>query len=250
MNKIVVVGSSIQAREGRFTYSNTRSLFSNDERSRQTVFTVNSLRNALPDAKIVIVDSSNDYIEYISNFSVMKNVQYIPLKDLSYTAFEDVNTHLNKSYCESKLLNTFYTHFKKELINYDYIIKATGRYFYFDFDNSMFNNTNTDKILFKKPLQFNWSDTWRYSYVDRRSIQGDNALRQYCTVLYAFASQHLEKMIDINEAAIQLINTPEMAHYDIETLSYYLTRPFEDKIVETEWRVSGWDGVSGKFMYY
>lgn len=250
MNKIIIVGSSIQAREGKFTYSNTRSKFDNEERFRQTFFTINSLKNCQPDAKIVIVDSSDNYIEYFSQFNVVPNVQYVPLKDLSYTAFEEVNTHLNKSYCESLLLNTYYKHFKKELLAYDYIIKATGRYFYFDFDNTHFNLANTDKIMFKKYLRFNWSDSWRYSFIDRREIQNDNLLRQYCTVLYAFASQHLEKMIDINDAAMNFINLPDMAHYDIETLSYYLTRPYEDKIIETDWKVSGWDGTSGRFMYY
>lgn len=250
MNKVVIVGSSIQAREGKFTYSDTRSKFGNEERFRQTIFTINSLRNSLPDARIIVVDSSNEYNEFYANFGVLKNVEYVPLKEISYSAFEEVNTHLNKSYCESLLLNTFYKHFKKELLKYDYIIKATGRYFYFDFNDLLFTETNTDKIMFKKPLKFRWDDSWRYSFVDRRGIQNDNFLRQYCTVLYAFGSQHLNTMIDINEATMQFINSQEMAHYDIETLSYYLTRPYENNIIETDWLVSGWDGTSGRFMYY
>ncbi len=42
MNKVVVVGSSINPRSGRFTYSETRSKFNAEERFRQTIFTVNS----------------------------------------------------------------------------------------------------------------------------------------------------------------------------------------------------------------
>jgi hypothetical protein len=61
---------------------------------------------------------------------------------------------------------------------------------------------------------------------------------------------HLEKFIDINEAVIHLLNQPTMRHYDIETLMYYLTRPYEDNIMEVNWKVSGWDGTSGRFMYY
>jgi len=59
-----------------------------------------------------------------------------------------------------------------------------------------------------------------------------------------------EKFIDINEATIHLLNQTAMSHYDIETLSYYFTRAFEDKIIEVDWKVSGWDGTSGRFMYY
>lgn len=250
MNNIVIVGSSIQPREGKFTYSQTRSLFDTEERFRQTFFTINSIRNSLPNAKIVIVDSSNDYRNYFVQLSILKNVDYIPLKELSYSAFEEVNTHYNKSYCESLLLNTYYRTAKKDLLNYDYIIKATGRYFYFDFNDSLFNESNLDKMFFKKPLRFVWNDAWNYWMVDRRTAQQNNLLHQYCTVLYGFGAQHLEKMIDINEAAMNFIGSAEMKHYDIETLSYYLTRPYEDRIIETDWRVSGWDGVSGKFMFY
>jgi hypothetical protein len=250
MNNIVIVGSSIQPREGKFTYSQTRSLFDTEERFRQTFFTINSIRNSLPNAKIVIVDSSNDYRNYFVQLSILKNVDYIPLKELSYSAFEEVNTHYNKSYCESLLLNTYYRTAKKDLLNYDYIIKATGRYFYFDFNDSLFNESNLDKMFFKKPLRFVWNDAWNYWMVDRRTAQQNNLLHQYCTVLYGFGAQHLEKMIDINEAAMNFMGSVEMKHYDIETLSYYLTRPYEDRIIETDWRVSGWDGVSGKFMFY
>ena len=84
MNKLIVVGSSIQPGEGKFSYSNTRSSFSTEERFRQTVFTINSLRNSIPDAKIMVVDSSDDYMQYYAQLAFIKNVEYIPLKTISY----------------------------------------------------------------------------------------------------------------------------------------------------------------------
>ena len=86
MNKLIVVGSSIQPREGKFSYSNTRSSFSTEERFRQTVFTINSLRNSIPDAKIMVVDSSDDYMQYYAQLAFIKNVEYIPLKRHSQSA--------------------------------------------------------------------------------------------------------------------------------------------------------------------
>ena len=249
-SKIIVVGSSIQPRPGRFTYSPTRSIFPADERFRQTIFTVNSLRNSFPDAKIVVVDSSDDYKEYLDNFRYFKNTEFVPLKELNYEAFEIVNTHPNKSLCESILLNTFYTNYRKEILSYDYHIHACGRYFYWDLNNDLFTEENKDKIFFKRPMKFPWDSSWRYHFVDIREEQGEDALRQYCTVLYAFGTKHLDKFIDINEAAIHLIKQPHMMHYDIETLSYYLTRQYKDNIIETDWRVCGWDGTSGRFMFY
>lgn len=247
MRKLVVVGSSIQPKSGRFTYSPTRTIFSPEERFRQTIFTINSLRNCLPDSKIVVVDSSEEYKDYIFINDFFKNVEFIPLKELSGEAFDIANNHNNKSVCESVILNTYYRQYKKQILEYDMVIKATGRYFYFDFNDNSFTHTD---IYFKKPLNFKWNDSWGYSFVDRRKQQNNNLLMQYCTVLYAFGSKHLDKFIDINEAAIHLMNTKSMTHYDIETLSYYFTRPYQDILTETDWKVSGWDGTSGRYMYY
>jgi hypothetical protein len=250
MRKLFVVGSSIQPRTGVFTYSPTRSKFDSEERFRQTIFTINSIHNAFPDSDIVVIDSSDDYKEY---YFILKNflgVDYVPLKEISPSAFDVVNTHPNKSLCESLLLNTFFQQYKKDIKDYDYVIKTTGRYFHFNFDDKLFTEENKDKIFFKKPLHFPWNDTWNYSFIDVRQEQRTNELHQYCTVLYAFGSQHLDKFIDINEATIHLLKQPSMMHYDIETLSYYLTRQYKDIIIETDWKVSGWDGTSGRFMYY
>jgi hypothetical protein len=250
MRKLFIVGSSIQPREGRFTYSQTRSKFDAQERFRQTIFTTNSIRAAFPDAKIVIVDSSAEYAEYIQTFWYLKDVDFIPLRELCEDAYETVNTHPNKSLCESLLLNTYYKTHKPQIKEYDFVFKATGRYFYYDFNDQLLTEQNKDKIFFKKPLNFEWNNDWRYQFVDRRLLQDNNRLHQYCTVLYGFGSEHLEKFIDINEATIHLLNQTAMSHYDIETLSYYFTRAFEDKIIEVDWKVSGWDGTSGRFMYY
>jgi hypothetical protein len=105
-------------------------------------------------------------------------------------------------------------------------------------------------MFFKTPLNFEWDKKWNYHFIDRRKEQNNNRLHQYCTVLYAFGTSQLDKMIDINEATVHLLKQNSMAHYDIETLSYYLTRPYEQDIIETDWKVCGWDGTSARFMYY
>ena len=251
MNKIFVVGSIIEPLNVPLTYSPTRTAFSAEERFTHTIFTINSIHNAFPGSKIVLVEASENYQKYIPQLYHLRSyVEVVPLKELSAEAHLIVNTHANKSLCESLLLNTYFKQYKKELQNYDYIIKGCGRYFHFDFNDSLFTPENVDKIFFKKPLNFEWNDSWRYQFIDLRNERNDNRLFQYCTVLYAFGSMHLDKFIDINDAVIHLIKQSSMEHYDIETLSYYLTRPFKDKIIETDWKVSGWDGTSKRFMYY
>lgn len=250
MNSVFVVTSSIQPREGRFTYSEKRTIFQADERFRQTIFTINSISATFPKSKIIIIDSSDNYKEYISTFMHFRNVEFIPLKEIAPQCFELVNTHQNKSLCESVLLNIIYKNYKDKLKQYDFIFKATGRYFYYNFTDELLTPENKDKIFFKKPLNFEWNDSWRYSFIDRRALQNNNRLHQYCTVLYGFGAEHLDKFIDINEATIHLVKQPPMYHYDIETLSYYLTRQYQDKLIEVDWKVSGWDGTSGRFMFY
>lgn len=250
MNKLFVVGSSIQPREGKLTYSPVRTIFSAEERFRHTVFTVNSIRAAFPGSQIDIIDSSTTYREYQTLIAHIPNVRFLPILEIDKAAHDVVNTHPNKSLCESLLLNTYYKHFRKDILQHDFLIKTTGRYFYYDFNDWLFTQENKDCIFFKKPLNFPWNDAWQYKFIDRRKEQNNNRLHQYCTVLYAFGTSHLDKFIDINEAAIHMLQQPSMAHYDIETLSYYLTRPFEQDIIETDWKVSGWDGTSGRFMYY
>jgi hypothetical protein len=248
--KLFLVGSSIETRPGKFTYSNTRSLFSNEERLRQTFSTINSIHCSFPDSKIVLLDSSDNYLKYKQILTIVSNLEYIPLKELSQEAFELSNTHEHKSICEAVMVNAYYRTFKKELLEYDYIIKACGRYIYFNFNDKYFTEKNKDKIFYKKPCKFEWQDFWNYELIDRREIQKDNKLNQYCPILYAFGSMHLDKFIDMNEALIHLLSIPKMKIFDIEVLSYYMTRPFENNIIETDWIVSGWDGVNGNLWYY
>lgn len=252
MRKLVIVTSTICPRNGALTYSQSKTHFSSDERLRQTIFTVNSLTNSLPDADIVIVDTSDEYQQYAALFhSYFKNVNFVPLKQLSSDACEIVNTNTHKSHCESLLLQTYYEKFKDDIKNnYDFIFKTSGRYFHFDFNDKLLTEENKDKIFFKKPIEYTWSDSWRYHFVDLRHVEQTNVLRQYSTVLYGYGVEHLDKFMDMNVATIHLTKYASMSHYDIETLYYYFTRQYKNSIIEVDWKVSGWLGPSGQFVYY
>jgi hypothetical protein len=247
--KLFIIPSTIQARKGHFTYSKTRSVFSTEDRFRHTIFTINSIQNAYPNSHVVLVDSSDDFNQVAADLVHIQNLEVISLKKLDPQVNDIINSHPNKSLCECLIMNTYYKNYKKFIKEFDYVIKTCGRYFYFNFEDH-FTEENKNKMFFKKPLNFRWDDNWGYSFVDLREKQKNDRLHQYCTVLFAFGSMHLEKFIDINEAVIHLLNQPTMRHYDIETLMYYLTRPYEDNIMEVNWKVSGWDGTSGRFMYY
>jgi len=251
IKKLFIITSTIEPSDIGLTYSKVRSIFSPDERFRQTVGTITSIHNAHPDAKIVLLDSSNDTNGLLNHLRFMPNLNVVSLKNINSEIAEIVNTNRNKSLCECLMTNTYLKQYKKYVNEFDFIIKVSGRYNLFNFTD-YFTEENKNKIFFKKPSCFKWGNDWdwRFHHVDLRHSQQDDYLRQYCTVLFSFATNHLDKLIDMNDAIIHFLKQPSMSQYDMEILYYYLSRSFESDIIETEWSVCGWDGTSGRFMYY
>lgn len=253
MKKAFIVTSIIDVNPNiPLTYSKIRSCFSSEERFRQTLYTINCL-NLISDTDTVIylLDASENWQHYSQFFSYQSNLKYISVKKEFPEIYNDVTTHQNKSHCECQMLSTFVRAYKDELSQYDYTFKLSGRYF-FDrsFDLSVCNEENLGKIFYKRPLSFEWNDGWGYEMVDLRKDQGDNCLRQYCSVLYGWGREYNSKMYDIFTGVSTMLTRSQMQHYDIETLGYYMTRPFEKDIIETDWTVYGWHGCSGTFIRY
>ena len=253
MKKAFIVTSVIEVDNTYpLTYSSTRSIFSTIDRFRHTIFTIASLDLISDqDTTIFLLDASENYQQYKQVLEYQKNLKFISIKDEFPEVFSIIRTHPNKSYCESMMLINFITKYQTELENYDYFVKMSGRYFIdHHFDTSLFNAENTDKIFFKKPLKFNWDNSWRYTMVDRRNIQGDNFLYQYSSVLYGFSKQFLNRFIDIYRVISVFTGQSNTMIYDVETLLYYFTRTYESSIIETDWIVNGWHGADGKYVRY
>lgn len=234
------------------TYSPVRSYFSAEERMRQTLFTINSIDQATKreDTVIYLVDSSPDWGNYIRSFLHYPNLKFISFDFDHPELSKIVATHPNKTRCESLVMGTILNRFSKELEEFDYVFKVSGRYFIdSSFDISIIEN-NPDKIFYKKYLEHEWQDYWGYDMVDRRAIQGDNKLRQYCSVLFGWGRKYQKAFADIYTTMASMLDQPHMHQYDIETLGYYLTRPYEQDIIETNWTVNGWHGPDGKFVRY
>jgi hypothetical protein len=234
------------------TYSKTRTHFDSTDRFRHTVFTVASLDGLRdPDVTIFVVDASDTWQNYAGVLGYQKNLKFVSVKEEFPEIYQAVRTHKNKSHCESLMLSKFVEKYKEELKQYDYILKLSGRYFIdSNFTLAHFTEENKDKFFFKQPLKFDWNEHWNYKMVDRRSIQGDNKLWQYSSVLYGWGSDNLDKMIDIYRVIAVFTDPPNGPIYDIESLLYFFTREFENRVIETNWIVYGWDGTSGNFLRY
>lgn len=253
MKKALMVTSVIDVDNSYpLTYSPTRSFFSNEERFRQTITTVAILDHiADSDTTIFLVDASEKSDVYKSILGYQPNLVYVDVRKEFPEVYELIRTHKHKSYCEMILQITFFQKYKERLAEYDYTFKVSGRYF---FDSSVNLNSctpeNTDKFLFKYPMQFDWSDNWGYSMVDRRALQNDNKLRQYSSVLYGWGKQNNDAMLDIFRAVAEFTNNEKTMHYDIETLLYFFTRHYESRIIEHDWKIYGFTGVDGTFLRY
>lgn len=252
MKKLFIVVSSIEANNDHpFNFGNTRSTFSNDERFRQTIFTLQSIRSWYPNDTIVVLDTSNSIsqkqIDQIGYF----NAHYMAFKDVDPEGHKIVTTHPSINLCECYMLSSFFKQQREFVKQFDYVVKTTARYVYSQFED-LFTPENVNKFFFKKRIPFEWNDGWRYEMIDRRLIQNNNFLYQYSTVLYAFGTSNLNRMIDIFDAHNHVVEMtlPLHINYDIESLSFFLTRPFETDIIETDWRIMGFEGVHGTLMYY
>ena len=253
MKKAFIITSAIEvSNDYPLTYSNVRSHFNSVDRFNQTIFTIANLDAvASTDSTFFIIDASDNPDSYRGVVSYQKNLVFISIKEEFPDIHRLVKEHPNKSYCESLILATFMSRYKNELSEYDYFFKMSGRYFTdSSFDVTIFNDSNLDKLFFKAPLKFSWNEHWSFEMVDRRKIQGDNNLYQYCSVLYGWGKNHYGNMLDIYRVICEITSHPTGMKYDVETLLYFFCRKFEQSIVPVDWKVYGWDGTSGTFLRY
>lgn len=234
------------------TYSPVRTFFDAEERFRQTLYTINSIDQATDakDTVIYLLDSSPNWGEYLHRVLFQKNLRFISVAFDFPQEYEVIKSHPNKTRCESLMMSCFLNKHAKELEEFDYVFKISGRYFInSSFDINIINN-NENKIFYKKHLEHDWQEHWGYNMVDRRALQGDNKLRQYCSVVFGWGKKYQKNFADLYTAMASITERKEMYHYDIETLGYYLTRPWAEDIIETDWIVHGWHGPDGKFVRY
>lgn len=253
MKKAYIVTSVIEPNNHySLTYSTVRSLFTAEERLRQTIATIVCLDHISDiETTIYLVDASKDWSKYVWNFSHQKNLKFISLEHDDAVTAEHVRTHPNKSHGECTMLSWFMTQYEEELKTFDYITKISGRYLFdHSVDVSIFNAYNRDKIFYKQYLEFAWQDSWGYELVDLRKQQGDNCLRQYPSIMFGWGQNHTPLYKDLFDLMAKKLAEPMMQHYDVETLGYYYTRPYVNYITQVPWTVYGWYGPNGKFVRF
>jgi len=145
-NNIVLITSIINTPDIPFTYTYTRSVFTNNERFLQTVNTINSIKKMIPDPIIVLVECSeltneqNDF--FLNNVNYLINLYNSNNKNKIYSYFKAIGEG-TMTYFGLHVIKSIYN-------NIDYnIFKISGRYSlnnFFDF-KKWTNNNNIVKCI-------------------------------------------------------------------------------------------------------
>lgn len=234
MRKIFVVTSVIEA---------ANSVFSTEERLEQTIRTLVSINENQPDADIIVVEGSNNSYENILK-QASPNINYICIARQRPELMSDILNAQNKSIGEATLFKAALEDNFLSLLKYDFLIKATGRYYYENLNNDYFTASNINKFLFIQSEDD--VREWSTGHVDYSLIKDPrypNGQRHvFKTGLYAFSSLKLFSFKQKLNNIITKLKNPLYQNYDIENLLYneLLDEVVSNNIVNVNWKILGW----------
>ena len=142
MKNLVLITSVICITNTPLSYTNIRSVFTHEERFEQTVKTIQTIREKIPNSKIFIVECSplnDEYNEYL-----IKNSDYF-LNLYTNESIRNKTCGISKSLGEGIMTMYAIEYIQNNNINYDNFFKITGRYWLSD--NFNYNNFYNNEIV-------------------------------------------------------------------------------------------------------
>jgi hypothetical protein len=140
MNNLVLITSVICTPNTPLSYTNDRSVYTHEERFEQTKRTIESVKQKIPNLKILIVECSNlsfDQEEYLK-----KNTDYF-LNLYNNEKIRKNTSSVSKSLGEGTMTLCALQYLLDNNIGFNNLIKISGRYWLSDkFDYNKFNNNN------------------------------------------------------------------------------------------------------------
>ncbi len=133
---IVFISSKIYTSNNPFNYTPTRSIYSTEIRFSQTIKTIESVKQYIPNVYIILFDNSN-FTPY--EFNQLKNLVNVFINVTNEEIDYYTNISLNKAY--SELCQTYYTIREISNLKFKNFFKITGRYLINEtFDYKIFDN--------------------------------------------------------------------------------------------------------------
>lgn len=142
MKNLVLVTSIIKPPDIPLSYA-VRSVFTSEERFEQTKLTIQSIKEKIPDSEIFIVECS-DLNENELNYFLQNSHYFLNLYN---TEYRDNMHSTSKSLCEGSMTLCALDCILQQNIEFDNLIKISGRYYLSE--NFNYNNFNNDKIVIK-----------------------------------------------------------------------------------------------------
>ena len=196
------------------TINATFGLIDNTARYHQTLETIQSIRDKVPNAKIVLVDSSSDRLsdEY---FAELKQKTDLFITLFNHQATIDFNRYQQKSAGECYIMMIALSAIVEMNMIGDRIFKITGRYKLSDsFDITEYENPDlVGKYVFKKRVK---------SWMNRDLSLVDTRLWSMCSSLLEETQDILPKVLnivlegnfDLEHAYFQTINLEHLVEFD------------------------------------
>jgi hypothetical protein len=144
MKNLVLITSVINTPNTPLSYISNRSIYTKDERFEQTKKTILSIKEKIPDAEVFIIECSD--LTECEYYFFKQNSDYF----LNLHVFEHIRNNvygISKSLGEGTMTYHALDYMYKNNINYDNLIKISGRYLLSD--NFDLNNFNNESIVIK-----------------------------------------------------------------------------------------------------
>lgn len=145
MVNLVLITSIVNTPNKPLSYTNTRSVFSRNERFEQTKLTIQSIKAKIPNHKILLVECSD--------FNEEEKLYFEKECDYILNLYNNKELHCNifglsKALGEGTLTSQGFRYLNENNISYTNLFKISGRYWLNDnFDYNIFNN---EMLIFKK----------------------------------------------------------------------------------------------------
>jgi hypothetical protein len=258
MKFVYVIGSCIEvSNEHPVKHTPQRSFFDTQQRLEQTQKTIDNIKQLDPDAVIYLIDSSvSEFFQFIDLANKDKKFHYVQINKTNPVLANIVRTHRSKSHGECLLFLEFLRHHKKDLVNFDYLVKLSGRYIINRerFTLDIFDDPQRDHFYFIGP--YNWDkSTWQHvaKYYPSDLINENEQTQSFLTSLYVAGTKSLDQLEICLAAAAALTDNHNKMHFvDIEYVLFYIFRQLKllDRLKLLTWQVEGHSGVTGEYWKF
>lgn len=184
IDNLVLITSVINVSNNPLSYSKSRSIFNANDRFEQTKKTIQSIKNKIPNCKILIVECSNLSSEY-EEYLIDESDYFLNL--YSNNNIQNLCNSKSKSIGEGIMTINAFKYINELNLSYKYLYKISGRYWLSDsFDYNIFNNNenivkkinNNNDNIFTALLKLNykysqlWCDFLKNSIPDMKKCIG------------------------------------------------------------------------------